>query len=300
MTDSKNKEQVSDSSNSSSDEGKGASELKNIIEAAIFAAHEPIGVRKLQAIFMDGAQPSKEEIDAIVDELESDYEHTGLELARIGAGWRFQTREKYSSWMRRLSADKAPRYSRAQLETLSIIAYRQPVTRGDIEEVRGVSVSSDIIRILEERGWIREIGHRDVPGRPALFGTTQEFLSYFNLRSLKELPELIEKRKFEEIAQEMHMQLPLEAPEDNADKVEEKGETELNSAEIIPLHQDSTTEALVDDSVETNTDESVDVSVDDFSQTTADDPSKTNVDDSINEENDSQNQDNEPDNSEST
>jgi len=302
MTDSKNKENVSDNSNSSSDEGQGASELKNIIEAAIFAAHEPIGVRKLQAIFMDGAQPTKEEIDAIVDELESDYEHTGLELARIGAGWRFQTREKYSSWMRRLSADKAPRYSRAQLETLSIIAYRQPVTRGDIEEVRGVSVSSDIIRILEERGWIREIGHRDVPGRPALFGTTQEFLSYFNLRSLKELPELIEKRKFEEIAQEMHMQLPLEAAEDNADSVEEGGETEPNSAEIIPLHQDSTTEAPRDDLAEINTDSSVESNADDFSEVNLDGSSNTNVDDSTNEASDVKNdsQHNEQDDSEST
>lgn len=236
MTDNKNTKDVSDEKGSSL--GNNSSELKNIIEAAIFAAHEPIGVRKIQAVFMDGAQPTKDEINAIVDELENDYEHSGLELARIGAGWRFQTREKYSSWMRRLTADKAPRYSRAQLETLAIIAYRQPVTRGDIEEVRGVSVSSDIIRILEERGWIREIGHRDVPGRPALFGTTQEFLSYFNLRSLKELPELIEKRKFEEIAQEMHMQLPLAEVESDthAEKVESEN-PESSSAEIIPLHQ---------------------------------------------------------------
>ena len=231
MTESKNNNQEK---KDAVDEANASSELKNIIEAAIFAAHEPIGVRKIQAIFMDGAQPTKDEINAIVDELESDYEHSGLELARIGAGWRFQTKEKYSSWMRRLSADKAPRYSRAQLETLAIIAYRQPVTRGDIEEVRGVSVSSDIIRILEERGWIREIGHRDVPGRPALFGTTQEFLSYFNLRSLKELPELIEKRKFEEIAQEMHMQLPLEEPKEEVSQDQEGS----GSAEIIPLHQD--------------------------------------------------------------
>lgn len=220
-----------------------SSELKNIIEAAIFAAKEPIGIRKIQAIFIDGAQPSKDEINTIVDELENDYEHTGLELTRIGAGWRFQTREKYSSWMRHLSADKAPRYSRAQLETLAIIAYRQPVTRADIEDVRGVSVSSDIIRILEERGWIREIGHRDVPGRPALFGTTQEFLSYFNLRSLKELPELIEKRKFEEIAQEMHMQLPLDVTEKSESlDVDNNASSEQGLAEIIPLRQEKTSE----------------------------------------------------------
>lgn len=243
MTDSENKPVDDEQMNPATDEANSSSELKNIIEAAIFAASEPIGVRKLQAIFMEGAQPSKDEIDAIVNEIESDYEHSGLELARIGAGWRFQTREKYSTWMRRLSADKAPRYSRAQLETMAIIAYRQPVTRGDIEEVRGVSVSSDIIRILEERGWIREIGHRDVPGRPALFGTTQEFLSYFNLRSLKELPELIDKRKFNEIAQEMHMQLPLEMTEGVSE--EDGKNTEASSAEIIPLNK--TTDAEVDE-----------------------------------------------------
>lgn len=229
------------------------SELKNIIEAAIFAASEPIGMRKLQALFIDGAQPSKDEIEVIIADLEQDYQNKGLELARIGSGWRFQSREKYSSWLRKLTADKAPRYSRAQLETLSIIAYRQPVTRGDIEEVRGVSVSSDIIRILEERGWIREIGHRDVPGRPALFGTTQEFLAYFNLRSLKELPELIEQRRFEEIAQEMHMNLPLEQPVETSEGDEQDVEVDdKKTADIIPLHQEVDELAVDEFESETN------------------------------------------------
>lgn len=208
------------------------SELQNIIEAAIFAASEPVGVRKIQALFIDDARPEKDEIEAVIVELMEQYANKGMELVRIGSGWRFQTREKYAPWIRKLNADKPPRYSRAQLETLAIIAYRQPVTRGDIEEVRGVAVSSDIVRVLEERGWIREIGHRDVPGRPALFGTTQEFLAYFNLRSLRELPELIEERQFEEIAREMHMNLPAEEGEQSA---ENEGDTE--SAEIIPLHQ---------------------------------------------------------------
>lgn len=186
------------------------SELKNIIEAALFAAAQPIGIRKIQSLFAEDAKPSKQQIDEIVAILIEEYQNKGLELVRIGSGWRFQTVEKYAPWMRKLSAEKMPRYSRAQLETLAIIAYRQPVTRGDIEQVRGVAVSSDIIRVLEDRGWIREIGHRDVPGRPALFGTTQEFLSYFNLRNLSDLPELIHERQFEEIAKEMNMNLPLE------------------------------------------------------------------------------------------
>ena len=205
------------------------SELKNIIEAALFMAEQPIGVRKIQAMFEEDARPDKDQIQEIIQNLQAQYIDTGLELVRIGTGWRFQTSEKYANWLRKLSAEKPPRYSRAQLETLAIIAYRQPVTRGDIEDVRGVAVSSDIIRVLEDRGWIREIGFRDVPGRPALFGTTQEFLSYFNLRSLSELPELINERQFEEIAKEMNMDIPLNQPE--------QVQSETATAEVIPITQ---------------------------------------------------------------
>jgi len=123
------------------------------------------------------------------------------------------------------------------METLAIIAYRQPVTRGDIEEVRGIAVSSEIIRVLEERGWIREIGYRDAPGRPALFGTTQEFLSYFNLRSLSELPELINERQFEEIANEMNMSLPESAEANGAETESESDSQEQHVAEVIPISQ---------------------------------------------------------------
>ncbi|MGH1540477.1 MAG: SMC-Scp complex subunit ScpB [Arenicella sp.] len=214
--------------------GNNDSELQNIIEAAFFAADSPIGIRNIQRLFIEEAQPNKDEIEAVVTQLQQDYLNKGLELVRVGNGWRFQTREKYAPWIRKLNAEKAPRYSRAQLETLAIIAYRQPVTRGDIEDVRGVAVSSDIIRILEERGWIREIGHRDVPGRPALFGTTQEFLSYFNLSSLRELPEMIEERKFEEIAKEMHMTLPLELS-DAQDSETSGDDAKVHTAQIIPI-----------------------------------------------------------------
>lgn len=219
----------------------GVSELRNIIEAALFVAEQPIGIRKIQAMFEEDAKPSKEQIEEIVANLTERYEQTGLELVRIGQGWRFQTNQKYASWLRKLSAEKPPRYSRAQLETLAIIAYRQPVTRGDIEDVRGVAVSSDIIRLLEERGWIREIGFRDAPGRPALFGTTQEFLSYFNLRSLSELPELIHERQFEEIAKEMNMDIAHQQEQT------ENSDDEATTAEVIPI-----TQAMQDNQADTD------------------------------------------------
>jgi len=220
-------------------DAKQNTELQNIIEAALFASSEPIGTRKIQSLFSDDAKPSKEQINEVIDNLTDLYHAKSMDLVKIGSGWRFQTSEKYAPWMRKLTTEKPPRYSRAQLETLAIIAYRQPVTRGDIEEIRGVAVSSDIIRVLEERGWIREIGHRDVPGRPALFGTTQEFLSYFNLRNLSDLPELIQERQFQDIAKEMNMNLPLQEPSSEASGKMNLVDDDGNpvSAEVIPINQ---------------------------------------------------------------
>ena len=216
------------------------SELQNIIEAALFAAREPLGIRKIMSLFPTDAQPSKVDIQNVILAIEESCEFRGVELRRIGKGWRFQTKQKYSSWLRKLNAEKPPRYSRALLETLSIIAYRQPVTRGDIEEIRGVGVSSDTIRTLEEREWIEQVGHRDVPGRPALFATTQVFLEYFNMSSLRELPELMDKRELGEIAKDMNLTLPMdgvrsEAETDRANQEESK-QSEVESAEVIDLH----------------------------------------------------------------
>lgn len=212
------------------------SELQNILEAAIFSADEPLSMRQLINLFPDEAQPSKETVQEALDSLQETYQTKGVELCKIGKGWRFQSREKYASWLRKLSKEKAPRFSRALLETLAIIAYRQPVTRGDIEEVRGVSVSSDTIRTLQEREWVKEVGHRDVPGRPTLFGTTQEFLEYFNLQSLRELPELMQQRDISEIASEMNVQLPVEPVEPEEQQSETDTVEEKSSADIIPLH----------------------------------------------------------------
>ena len=238
-------QKVESTSDKHSDDQQIDSELTNIIEAALFASKAPLGVRKIISLFPEDAQPTKVDIQNVLLALEERYAKRGIELRRIGNGWRFQSREKYSPWLRKLRGDKAPRYSRALLETLSIIAYRQPVTRGDIEEIRGVGVSSDTIRVLEERDWIAQIGHRDVPGRPALFGTTQGFLEYFNMTSLRELPELMEKRALGEIAKDMNLTLPMDGVADDDDSEPEA----KNSAEVITLRRNEESE---DDDVSEN------------------------------------------------
>ena len=228
------------------------SELKNIVEAALLAAEEPLSVQALTALFPEDAAPSASRLRDVFDQLERDYEGRGVELKRVGKGYRFQSREKYSPWLRKLNENRPPRYSRAFLETLSIVAYRQPVTRGDIEEIRGVSVSSDIMRGLLDRGWVRQVGQRDVPGRPALFGTTQQFLEYFSLESLSELPPLLERREATEIARELNLRLPLESGDEQPaeskearyadtesgeveEKVEEAEEASRHTAQVIPF-----------------------------------------------------------------
>lgn len=178
-------------------------ELKNIIEAALLAAGQPLTVEKLQALFPEGSQPTREEIRAALDQLEADYAGRGLELKQIDRAYRVQTREKYASWIGRLVEERPARYSRALLETLAIIAYRQPVTRGDIEDIRGVSVTTEIIKTLLGREWIRELGKREVPGRPVLYGTTRAFLEHFNLNRLEDLPPLAELRDVSEIGAEL-------------------------------------------------------------------------------------------------
>ena len=206
-------------------------DLKNIVEAVLLASDAPVGVARIQGLFDDETKPEASRIHEALAALEADYAERGVELKKIGGGYRFQTREKYAEYLRKLHAVRPPRLSRALLETLAIIAYRQPVSRGDIEEVRGVAVSSDIMQRLQERGWIKEIGVRDVPGRPALFSTTPEFLSYFSLSSLKDLPDLAEQRDLMDIAGEMETPLPeevlaaLKNPEedDNEDAAETGG-----------------------------------------------------------------------------
>ena len=185
-------------------------ELKNILEAVLLVSDSPVSIARMQGLFEEEVQPPTEEIKRAIEMLQQDCENRGVELRKIGSGYRYQSKVKYADWVRKLYATRPPRLSRALLETLAIIAYRQPVTRGDIEEIRGVSVSADIIQKLQEREWVKQIGVRDIPGRPALFGTTTEFLSYFNLESLKELPSLMEERELGTIARELETPLPPE------------------------------------------------------------------------------------------
>src|SRR3989338_9234767 len=167
-------------------------------------------------MFPAESPPTREEIRDAISQLEEEYAERVVELKQIDRAWRIQTRDKYASCITRLAEERPVRYSRALLETLAIIAYRQPVTRGDIEDVRGVSVSTDIIKTLVGREWIRQVGVRNVPGRPALYGTTREFLEHFNLKSLEELPPLSALRDLDVISNELNLRLDLEPGADSA------------------------------------------------------------------------------------
>lgn len=209
------------------------SELIRILQALLLAAREPLSQDRLLALFTDAERPSREVLKEALQRLQKEAEGTSQELVELASGYRYQIRADYASWVSRLWEEKPPRYSRALLETLALIAYRQPVTRGEIEEVRGVSVSSQIIRTLEEREWIRVVGHREVPGRPALYATTRQFLDYFNLQSLNALPPLDEIRELAEV-DELEWQDDLdkapvspllELPEDDQDGVDDQAMT---------------------------------------------------------------------------
>ncbi|MBA3563602.1 MAG: SMC-Scp complex subunit ScpB [Gammaproteobacteria bacterium] len=182
-------------------------QVKNVIEAALLAADCPLGLDQLQAIFGD-EQPPKALLRAALGTLDAEFAERGIELREVASGFRIQVRSEFGEFVSRLWQERPTRYSRALLETLALIAYRQPVTRGEIEEVRGVSVSTNIMRTLEERNWVRIVGHRDVPGKPALYATTHHFLDYFGLRRLEDLPPLAEIRDLDD----PNVELELEAP----------------------------------------------------------------------------------------
>ena len=205
-------------------------ELLRILEAAIFSIGQTINIDRLMDLFPYDKHPGKDAIKAALVTLQEQYlEHSSLELKEVSSGFRFQVRDDYSSWVAKLFEERPARYSRATLETLSLIAYRQPITRAEIEEVRGVGVSSQIIKTMVERDWIRVIGHRDVPGKPALYATTKGFLDYFNLKSLTELPALADLRDIDAINAELDLQVPTIPSIPVADSDEET--EELTSAE---------------------------------------------------------------------
>ena len=182
--------------------------LKQIVEGAIMAAETPLSVDQLMQLFEDEG-PDRSDVREVLKEIEEDCEGRGYELKQVASGYRFQVRSDYGEWVSRLWKEKPPRYSRALLETLALVAYKQPITRGDIEEIRGVAVSTNIMRTLVEREWVRVVGHRDVPGQPALYATTREFLDYFDLRSLDELPTLAEIKDMTKVNEELDMEEEL-------------------------------------------------------------------------------------------
>lgn len=173
--------------------------LKPVLEALFAASDKPLSVNQISELFVgDIEQPDKDDIRKAIQELVAQYQHSGIELKQVASGFRFQVRAEFETWITRLWEQKPPRYSRALMETLALIAYRQPITRGEIEDIRGVSVSTNMIKTLQEREWVKPLGHKDVPGRPTLYGTTKIFLDYFNLKSLNELPTLAEIRDLDQ------------------------------------------------------------------------------------------------------
>ena len=181
---------------------------KQIIEAALLAAGRPLLIDQMLELFEEPERPERKALRELLAEIGRDYEGRGIELQEVGSGFRIQVRAEFAPWVSRLWAERPSRYSRALMETLALVAYRQPVTRGEIEDVRGVAVSTNIIKSLIERDWIRAVGHRDVPGKPALYATTRNFLDYFSLKSLNELPTLSEIRDLDSINRELELREP--------------------------------------------------------------------------------------------
>lgn len=187
-------------------------DCKRVVEAALLAASAPLPARDLRQLF--DVDPGADFIRGVLEDLRADWSDRGAELVQVASGWRFQTRPEYQVFLDRLKQEKPPRYSRAVLETLAIIAYRQPVTRGDIEDIRGVAVSPNVLKTLESRGWIDVVGHRDTPGRPALFATTRRFLDDLGLRSLTELPALTEIERIMDLVDTKEIEAAAAAPDE--------------------------------------------------------------------------------------
>ncbi|MBF5053096.1 transcriptional regulator [Alcanivorax venustensis ISO4] len=217
--------------------------IKQIVEAAIFAADGPLDRDALLLLFDEQERPEKADLSRSLEQISEDYAERGIELKEVASGFRFQVRKDLGPWVSRLWQEKPPRYSRAILETLALVAYRQPITRGEIEEIRGVSVSSHIIKSLLERNWVRVVGHRDVPGRPAMFATTRQFLDYFDLKSLEDLPPLSEIKDLDKLNEELALS---DAPDpDSGDRADDdndataafgaltEGEREARNEEIF-------------------------------------------------------------------
>jgi segregation and condensation protein B len=240
-------------------------QLKPIIEAALLASSQPMTVHQLGDLFNEADDVGQEQIAKVLEALADDYAGRGVELKQVASGFRYQVRQEVHPWISRMWTEKPSRYSRALLETLALIAYRQPITRPEIEQIRGVVVSSNIIKTMEEREWIRVVGYRDVPGKPALFGTTRAFLDYFNLKSLDQLPPLSEIRDMED-PQLRFEQEPLTVRIARDLPIDPDEETPADDADAADTDVEDTTHVTADDA------DTADADTDDTTQITADAP----------------------------
>jgi len=236
--------------------------VKNIIEAALMVSTKPLSIASILSLFESEQtlQPERNDIRAALEELQQDYLERGIELAEIASGFRVQARDEFAPWVNHLFDERPPRYSRALLETLAIIAYRQPITRGEIEEIRGVSVSGTIIKTLFEREWIKGVGHRDVPGKPELLVSTKAFLDYFNLKKLSDLPALADIKDFDSINPDLFEALEGEAKsaaektKDDVDNVDAADDDAINSE---PEAIEASAEEIPDEAATENDEELV-------------------------------------------
>lgn len=213
--------------------------LKAILEGALLAVDEPLSIDRLERLFgNDDERPARDALREALATLEADCAGRGVELKQVASGWRYQARQEFEPWVSRLWEERPPRYSRALLETLALIAYRQPITRSEIEEIRGVSISQSIMKTLLEREWVRIVGHREVPGRPALYGSTRQFLDYFNLKSLSELPPLAEIANLDKVDLQLGLETTAEPESDFAvETVENEDVLEDASAQDLPAEE---------------------------------------------------------------
>ncbi|TCK17818.1 segregation and condensation protein B [Thiogranum longum] len=229
--------------------------IKYIVESVLLASGKPLTLDNILAVFGDGEKPERDQIRDAITALQEDYAERGIELVQVGSGYRIQVGQDMEPWVSRLTEEKPQRYTRALLETLALVAYRQPITRGEIEDIRGVSVSSSIMKTLQDREWVRVVGHRDVPGRPAMYGTTKKFLDYFNLKGLDDLPTLMELRDFDSINAELELAMPGEAAPDltivdNEDAAVET-EAEETASDDTGLQADDESATVVQVAVDT-------------------------------------------------
>lgn len=262
--------------------------VKMIVEGLLMAAGRPLSLDNIAQVFSKSERPDRKELKSVMQAIAEDCDDRGFELKEVASGYRFQVKQEIGEWVAKLWEERPPRYTRALLETLALIAYRQPITRGDIEEIRGVSVSPNIIRTLLDREWVRVVGHRDVPGRPALFATTKQFLDYFNIKSLQELPPLSEIKELaqtepevdlaEELAKQRVIDLPDEEDE-NQEQTEQEMAELLAEEEAVELAKKPLDEILSMGPYEEDSEEDLTDMDDDISEEPPEDEAGTSDDD---------------------